>query len=427
MSSKRTHYLILSTLVGLGLCLVLIIPGSMNGKANSQIEASQAPALGDYVVLAWNDLGMHCLNSDFADLAVLPPYNTLWAQVIRRDPQPQLVTTGITVTYFFADNTYSVGKTNFWDYDQGLFGVDLPANIGLTGKGLAGQMDLHGDHFLAEGIPLTEYSDSAPTVPQPFQLATVRVYDQASGALLAETTTVAPVSSEMRCDTCHADGQEASLPHGIATGKTETNILTLHDQENATDYPAGTGKLMDNRPVLCAQCHASNALGTAGAPGIPNLSKAMHAAHADEQDPENGCYACHPGPTTRCLRDVMATEHAMTCTDCHGSMTQVAQNPNPWLNEPSCSNAACHGSAARQDHPLYRFSSGHSRIYCSGCHDSPHAIAPSREARDGLKFTALQGAPGPLSDCTVCHRTAMNVGLFNHDGWSTLYLPFSRK
>ena len=46
--------------------------------------------IGNYVVIGWNDLGMHCYNHDFQDLAVLPPYNTLWAQVIQRgDPPPK--------------------------------------------------------------------------------------------------------------------------------------------------------------------------------------------------------------------------------------------------------------------------------------------------------------------------------------------------
>jgi len=74
-------------------------------------------------------------------------------------------------------HTYSVGKSNFWDYDQALFGVDLPPNVGLTGKGLSGTMDLRGDHFVAEGIPLTEFRDSAPTTPYPYQVATIVVSD----------------------------------------------------------------------------------------------------------------------------------------------------------------------------------------------------------------------------------------------------------
>ncbi|MGZ3515525.1 MAG: hypothetical protein ACXU93_16400, partial [Thermodesulfobacteriota bacterium] len=29
--------------------------------------------MGGYVVIGWNDLGMHCINSSYAELAVLPP------------------------------------------------------------------------------------------------------------------------------------------------------------------------------------------------------------------------------------------------------------------------------------------------------------------------------------------------------------------
>lgn len=43
----------------------------------------------DYVVLAWNDLGMHCLNPTYDQLIMLPPYNTLWAQVIKRGNPPK--------------------------------------------------------------------------------------------------------------------------------------------------------------------------------------------------------------------------------------------------------------------------------------------------------------------------------------------------
>src|SRR5512140_2943776 len=100
--------------------------------------AQAAP--GPYKVIAWNDLGMHCYNRDFQDIAVLPPYNTLRAQVIKVGNPPQLITTGITVSYAFADNTYSIGKSNFWTYANALFGVPLAPDVGLTGHGLAGQM-----------------------------------------------------------------------------------------------------------------------------------------------------------------------------------------------------------------------------------------------------------------------------------------------
>jgi hypothetical protein len=371
--------------------------------------ASVAPAraAGDYVILAWNNLGMHCYDSDFQDIAILPPYNTLWAQVVRVGDPPQIITAGITLTYAFTDNTYSVGKTNFWDYAQPLFGITLAPNVGLTGKGLADRMDPVGDHFEAEGIPLTEFRDSDLVNRYPYQLATVVAYDR-NKAELAHTIAVAPVSTEMYCVNCHCDDCDATTTYPITpTGKVETNILALHDYLSMGQYPPGhSGPLMDRRPILCAECHASAALGAPGVAGVKSLSNAMHYHHRNLPDitPDtDGCYNCHPGPETRCLRDVMSQQAGMTCINCHGTMSQVSQNPDPWLHEPQCS--VCHGPAYTQDQALYRFSQEHGGIRCEACHDSTHAIAPSREPNDAIKFIAWQGHPGTLLDCTVCHLT----------------------
>jgi hypothetical protein len=385
-------------------------PNPTPSPAPSPTPNSTPGVTDDYVVLGWNDLGMHCYNRDFQNLAVLPPYNNLWAQVIKRGDPPQIVTDTLTVSYSFPDNTYSVGKSNFWEFDQQLFGVDLPANVGLTGKGLAGEMDVSDAHFVAEGIPLTEFSDSNPNQAEPYQLADVVVTD-ASGREVASSTVVAPVSTEMHCDNCHYDGGVED----IRTGSVETNILRLHDKENAEEYPSGhTGDLMDRRPVLCAECHASNALGAPGVAGLPNLSRAIHKEHAGKvQNNTDGCYNCHPGPSTKCLRDVMSTEFNMGCTDCHGDMETVARNPSPWLNEPRCDT--CHKEPQyAQNNPLFRLSTGHGGIYCEGCHDSTHAIAPSSQGRDAIKFIELQGHGGPIDTCTVCHLTAPD-GASPHD------------
>jgi hypothetical protein len=397
-NSKWIKWLVPGALLLTGVCASIVLIGGLSQAAAATPPPSNrvagVNAAGDYIVLSWNDLGMHCYNFDFQDLAVLPPYNTLWAQVIKVGNPPQVITTGLTVSYSFPNNTYSVVKSNFWTYAKKLFGVDLPDNIGLTGRGLAGVMDAKGDHFVAEGIPLTEFSDSAPTTRDPYQLARIVVSD-ANGKQLAANTVVAPVSTEMHCDYCHSDNGEGS--EGIATGKVETNILTKHDQEEGTD-------LMNSRPVLCAKCHASNALGAPGQPGIASLSNAMHGKHKDEVPSTlDGCYNCHPGPNTRCLRDIMS-QRGMTCIDCHGTLAQVAQNPNPWFNEPRCDG--CHtDNRFKQNNVLYRFSSGHGGIYCEACHDSTHAIARSSQPKDAIKFIALQGHAGTLDTCTVCHAS----------------------
>jgi hypothetical protein len=189
----------------------------------------------------------------------------------------------------------------------------------------------------------------------------------------------------------------------------ELNILALHDDEEGTN-------LINSRPVLCANCHSSNALGAPGVIGVPSLANAMHDQHQEAvPNSQDGCYSCHPGPVTKCLRDAMSLNvpssldptRMMDCIDCHGGMEQVKQNPDPWLNEPRCDG--CHTPTATlqfdQDHPLYRFSKGHGGVYCEACHDSTHAIATSRESNDAIKFVQLQGHSGTLNDCLVCHLT----------------------
>ena len=415
-------------LLGVGVVVALTVVYTDGASATSHPAVSGAPATPDkcaqYAILAWNNLGMHCYNRDCADFLVLPPYNTLMAQVIRVADPPQIVTSGVTVDYSFPQNTYSAGqtprrpdKTNFWRYAHALFSVNLAPNIGLCGKGLTGRMDPTDDYFKAEGIPLTEYRDIDVKPLQnpeqwrryPYQLARLVARRAGSVIPLAENVIVAPVSSELSCNMCHMDDGDATTSHPITpTGKVETNILALHDFLSASNYPDPNVLLMNSRPVLCAKCHSSNALGMAGVTGISSLSNAMHNHHKDLEDitPDtDGCFRCHPGPQTQCLRCTMSQDFAFNCTTCHGTMQDVAQNPDPWLNEPRCDNASCHGSGYALDQPLYRMSRGHGGVYCCGCHDSPHAIAVSRETNDAIKFVTLQGHKGTLRDCTACHRT----------------------
>ncbi len=345
----------------------------------------------EHVILVTNDLGMHCMNRNHAVLSVLPPYNTLQAQIIRKGDAtrlPALVTSGLTLEYSFPGNTYSVGKTDFWTYAQALFGVNLAPDTGLTGKTLDDVFDLRGDLFVAEGIPLTPFPDATPTVEDPYQQATVILRDDL-GRELARAYPVAPVSVEMNC---------------VSTGchSSESSILNGHEREMGFDP--------NQRPVLCAHCHGSTPL-TGPNPGPANwFSFRMHDQHKfiDQSIPGiNGCQKCHPGPNTQCLRGTMATDHGMVCQDCHGTMNQLASSIEhsgriPWVDEPAC--RTCHTSTYGEPAGvLYRNARGHGGVLCSGCHNSPHAIFPSRESRDNQVMVDLQGHAGALSDCTVCH------------------------
>lgn len=394
---------------------------------------------GEYKLIGWNDLGMHCVDDNFSVFSILPPYNNLWAQLVRQPANggsPQVITDGVTIDYSFVDNSTSADKINFWDYVDVLFGVNPPPNTGLTGNSMAGQMHAAGDHFVADGVPLTPYNDSTPAQRQPFQLAHLVARNSATGDVLAETTFVAPVSDEINCINCHHDGGVG----GISTGNWRRNILALHDDEEGTH-------LFNSQPVLCASCHASAALGAPGVPGVPNMSRAMHHKHAPDDrtsaamaqdgparaaanlvawatgantsaiapglapadEGTNDCYQCHPGPETRCLRDVMSAR-GMWCTDCHGDMNAVADpNRRPWIDEPRC--GTCHAPQfAENPGKLFRQSVGHGGLYCETCHNSTHAILPSTEPRDNLQSIALQGYAGTVQDCAVCHGSVVPPG-----------------
>src|SRR5512136_2259569 len=82
-------------------------------------------------IVGWNNLGMHCMDSDYSVFTVLPPYNTIEAQLIVAG---KLITNGAgyTVTYqAVADpsgsiNTTSIGKGNFYTYTPCLYGALAP-------------------------------------------------------------------------------------------------------------------------------------------------------------------------------------------------------------------------------------------------------------------------------------------------------------
>ncbi len=350
----------------------------------------QVAAQDEHVILVTNDLGMHCMNKDHANMSILPPYNNLNAQVIlrgSRDRLPQIITSGFTLEYSIPGNTYSVGKTDFWDYDVALFGVDLPPNVGLTGNGLTGEFEVHGDMLMAEGIPLTPFTDANPTVEDPYQQALV-ISRNLEGVEVSRARPVMPVSTEV---TCVSSGCHSS----------EMNILYEHTDDH--------GFNPNNRPILCASCHSSPPL-TGPEPGSEGyFSQVIHDEHSfiDTSIPGiDGCFKCHPGENSQCLRGTMSQEYGMICQDCHGDMDQVASTIDdgriPWVDEPSC--RGCHTSNFGEPvGELYRNARGHGGVMCSGCHNSPHAIFPSREERDNQVMVDLQGHTGTLNDCTVCH------------------------
>ncbi len=368
------------------------------GGALCLLAAASAARAQTYVAFGYNDLGMHCMQSDFSQMMILPPYNVLHAQVIRRGIEPDIMTGDVTVRFTLPGNTRSSDKCNFWSYSEALLGVVLPPDMGLAGYGMSGTMtlDLARQDYVATGIPVTPIDDDGKENPYPLALITV----ERSGAIVAQTQAVVPVSWEMSCFLCH------NTP-GISMA---TDILRAHDRLHGTT-------IEQQQPVFCASCHADPAVGSPGQPGVSTLSGAMHGAHASRMSTipvELDCYACHPGTRTQCQRDIHYSQ-GLTCHSCHGDMYAMgAPTRNPWADEPRC--VTCHarpGFEYEQPGTLYRNSVGHKGVQCMACHGSPHAITPTVTAADNLQALRLQGHAGKIDTCIVCHTSTPTDPFFH--------------
>ncbi|HRI13421.1 MAG TPA: PKD domain-containing protein [Verrucomicrobiota bacterium] len=457
---------------------------------------SFSPRAADYQVLGWNNLGMHCLDSDYSVFSILPPYNTIEAQLIV-DGRLQTRADGYTVTYeAVADpdgsfNSTAMEKGNFYQFATALYGAQLAPEAGLAGWSMPGTnntpqamlfestnrpaagVETLVNWFRAEGIPIAPFDDAGRKNYYPLMRLIAR---NAAGAAVASNDIVLPVSDEMDCRTCHASGtQTAAQPAAgwVWSGNSERdfrlNILRLHDEHQFATHaelyqealaarqfnPLGLyrGVVADGKPVLCATCHASEALGTASFGTISPLTAAVHSKHATVMDPElnltldssshrAACYRCHPGSATRCLRGAMGGaiasdgSMAMQCQSCHGSMSQVGSRDRVgWFMEPNCQSchtgSATHNNgqirytsvfeangnprvavnslfATQPDTPaaglsLYRFSAGHGGLQCSACHGSTHAEFPATHRNDNLRNEKIQGHAGVTAECMSCH------------------------
>jgi len=410
-----------------------------------------SPVSGNVQVFGFNDLGMHCMDEDYSVFSVLPPFNVLHAQVIQkgsRSQRPQILgPSQVDVQYSAtADptgsiNSTSIGKTNFWDYVQELFGMSPEPDAGLLGVKMPSEQNgvqsfpeynSNQQWFSADGIPITPFDDAG--VYNPYPLFKVSAIDKSSGSLLSSLDVTLPVSTEMSCFNCHYTGNEAAddataskySSSNIVWSDNENpviqykeNILFLHDGKHNTNLAGGT-------PVLCADCHYSPALDLAGVGpqgqqiGKTLMSHAVHGRHGmnvagempDTSNPaiisdagKEACYNCHPGKQTQCFRGAMFTA-GLNCQNCHGGLLAVAgkfpladgSTRQPWLDLPKCQS--CHTGDAI-DHI------GDSIILSSAFQDgddSAQAIVASNKRfaeQDNTLYRNSRGHGGV--SCEACH------------------------
>ena len=313
---------------------------------------------GAATVLAFNDLGMHCMDREFSVFSILPPFNVVHSQVVLRDAtgRPYLAD-DLDVDVFYDAVTdppdpsiHTVGSPRLisGSMPSDLFGIipPLPAGEGLTGLYMpaddpqnrgAQPMEYSNTWawFSAEGIPITPVDDTL-AINKTYPLLRIAAHDKTGGSPLGTLDVVVPVATETDCQACHATGTIAAQGPGPGTGwadlpdkevESKLNILKLHDDEKGTN-------LESSQPVLCAQCHYSPALDLAGTGPAetnshsPKFSVVMHEYHGNfavfqnANTVETNCYQCHPGNITQCQRGAMATGD-MDCFDCHGDMLAV--------------------------------------------------------------------------------------------------------
>jgi len=419
-----------------------------NENFSSSINATPQNT-SDYQLLAWNDLGMHCMDgNDYSIFSILPPYNNLVAQLVKKEnSSAHLVTTGVTITYEAEKsldgklNTTSSNKTNFWNYVLDLFGVSLQPDVGLKGKPVQSKTptpmtydDTH-NWWIAEGIPTSPKNDDNTSNHYPLVKVVAK---DSNGNILATTTTVLPVSDEMDCKKCHSStsGNQDAMPEiGWVNNSDQEkdyklNILRLHDEKHPTavsdyinelknkgyDYKT-TGleaTALGGKPILCASCHKSNALPGTGIDSIKPLTAAIHSKHANVNDPSgngltlneatnrNACYACHPGAITQCLRGAMGKakdnngNNIMQCQSCHGTMNAVGSlSREGWFDEPSCQN--CHQDGQRYTEAVTDMSTGTLRTAI----DTRFATNPNTPI-PGKNLYRFSTGHGKLK-CSACH------------------------
>ena len=419
-----------------------------------------------YVLLAWNNLGMHCISDSDQNWILLPPANDLFAQLIKRDYIPEVVTDNVAIHYevesAFANPS---SKVRFWEFAHILFGLPepLPANVGLGGNGVSGDMRKEESTgvFEAKLIPVVPYPETGPVEYNPYPLFTISATDATTGELLAQTRVVAPTSTEMGCRNCHGGPWKVPGVAGISD-ETGQDVLTTHDRMSGTNLKA---RAEAGQPVLCQSCHPDPVLGSGGDmvnhPGLLNLPAALHGLHANYLTGREAeaCTYCHPnrpdGPTA-CLRGLHGD--VVTCTDCHGYMEDHAAgllkaeqeqgkpradallahlkmrtvdsldvvNPRvPWLNQPDCLNCHQDFEAPSTTDAYNVWTSGPEGLYrirmdelgavpCIGCHNSPHAVWPAdngygqnRDNIPPLQYMGVAQSMGAGGTC-VCHSEPMD-------------------
>lgn len=384
------------------------------------------PDTAEHLITAFPLQGIQHVADAGPLINLLPPGNVLIAQVIKRDPSPELITEDITVHY----------------------ALDAPYADGPNSGAAKGELRP------ADGAPAWE-TPPVSLLPyrekggfEPYPTAGVEAAD-AEGNSLARTGVVLPVSTEIGCRNCHTGSWKTADKGGISPA-TAADMLAVHDRRNGTELSTMQG-------VECRSCHA-------GGGDIPNLSAAVHGFHATmDLEGAEACGRCHPSSENGVTQFYRGYHNmlGLDCTRCHGGMSDhaisllrfEAENGNkaakarleqlkpvlvgkidaivprePWVNLPRCQG--CHDFKKKPDledsSAFNKWSADSGELFsqswenmgvlrCPSCHGAPHAVYPafnpSGDDRDNIQPLQYQKAAMPLGkdgNCAVCHTVPMD-------------------
>ena len=273
-----------------------------------------------YTLVGWNDLGMHCMDADYSVFSILPPYNTIHAQVINpRRPRDQ--PSGFTVTYeAVADpgrlDQYLARQDQFLGPRDALFGASPAPDEGLAGCGMPGTVntpqpmdfDSAFDWFTGEGIPITPYDDAGRKNYYPM----MRLVARNCAATFWPPRNCAAGVRRDDLQPCHGSGSgPAARPSGGWVNDPDPerdyrlNILRLHDDlEGEPRYSSALAAAGYNSAGLYATV-AADGTPMLCAPATPPTRFRAPASPASRHSPRRctpsrrGCRPATACPSTR--------------------------------------------------------------------------------------------------------------------------------
>ena len=397
---------------------------TVNGTSNPP------PVSGNYTLLAWNDLGMHCMDGvDFSVFSILPPYNTLHAQL--KNKSGALVTSGVSMTYEAVRNDIDVNnvgtgrlnsystklgtdkpKTNFWDYTGKLFGLRPDGEIGLNLDGLATgnpeagnpspsltpmPMTYNAEYkwYEAEGIPVTPFADEkdANGYIKDFYPTVQVVAKDTSGNVLATATTVLPVSDEMTCKGCHASTTSTN-PAQIAA---KPSSGWVNDVNTEKDWKRNILKLHDERKLALPLYQEALSILNSQNSGYKTTGL---LPTADSGQPVL-CVACHASNAYFDKRNKKSVMNGLVDNTGKGlairPFTQVLHNKHASVIDPDTTQALNKSS---------------NRTACYTCHPGSKT-----QCLRGVMGKATTANGDSLMSCQSCHGNMEAVGNSARQGW----------